>query len=158
MLVPQQALGSARFPRTQSSKSGLSIEKTGRGVRPAGGGASLQRSDHRDGGAKAPLEFAGQGKGLLSGDQAQLFDGLTAAAHGGGDALMAIGLDANCFAEAQGLRDRCGAPGCGAHSRERLRVPWKGKAWNTPTEAHWGGDGKDRVAPKGALCRHRGLA
>jgi hypothetical protein len=37
-------------------------------------------------------------------------------------------------------------------------MPWKGKASNTRTEAHWGGDGKDRVAPKGALCRHRGPA
>ena len=26
---------------------------------------------------------------------------------------------ANCFAEAQGLRDRCAEPGCGAHSMER---------------------------------------
>jgi len=54
----------------------------------------MQFSEHQDGGTKAPLEFAGQGKGLLSGDQAQLYDGLTAAAHGGGDALLAIGLDA----------------------------------------------------------------
>ena len=44
---------------------------------------------------------------------------------------MAIGLDANCFAEAQGLRDRCAAPGSGSRSRERWGVPWKGKAWNT---------------------------
>ena len=43
-----------------------------------GGDASLQRLEHRDGGAKTPLEFAGQGKGLLSGDQAQLFGGLAA--------------------------------------------------------------------------------
>ena len=30
-------------------------------------------------------------------------------------------------------------------------MPWKGKAWNTPIEAHWGRNGKDRVAPRGAL-------
>ena len=72
----------------------VSTEKTGRGYRPARGDTSLQRSEHRDGGAKAALEFAGQSKGLLSGDEAQLFDGLPAAAHGGGDALVAIGLDA----------------------------------------------------------------
>ena len=51
----------------------------------------------------------GHGMGIFCRDQAELFDGLTAAADGGGDALMAIGLDANCFAEAQGLRDRCRA-------------------------------------------------
>jgi hypothetical protein len=61
-----------------------------------GGAASLQRSKHGDAGAKAPLKFAGQGKGLLSWDRAQHFDGFTAAAQGGGDALVAIGLDANC--------------------------------------------------------------
>jgi hypothetical protein len=37
---------------------------------------------------------------------------------------MAIGLDANCFAEAQGLRDRCAAPGSGSRSRERWDGPW----------------------------------
>ena len=93
----------------------------------------------------------GHRMGIFCRNEAELFHGLTAATDGGGDALMAIGLDANCFAEAQGLRDRCGAPGSGSRSRERWGVPWKGKAWNTPTEAHWGGDGKDRVAPKGAL-------
>ncbi|MEY3751119.1 MAG: hypothetical protein RLZZ186_1538 [Cyanobacteriota bacterium] len=39
-------------------------------------------------------------------DQAERFEVLNAATYGCGDALMAIGLDANCFAEAQGLRDR----------------------------------------------------
>jgi len=32
-------------------------------------------------------------------------------------------------------------------------VPWKEKAWNTPTEAHWGGDGKDRGAAWPDPCR-----
>ena len=116
-------LGSARFARTQSSRPAVSTKKTGRGYRPAGGGASLQRLEHRDGGAKATLEFAGQGKGLLSGDQAQLFDGLTAAAHGGGDALMAIGLDAIWIGvEHQGAELTAGSGGA-CHGRGRRGTP-----------------------------------
>jgi hypothetical protein len=91
-------------------------------------------------------------------DQTELFDGLAAATDGSGDALVAIGLDANCFSEAQGLQNRCGAPVSGSRSRQRWGVPWKGKAWNTPTEARCGRGGKDCVAPKGALYRHRGPA
>jgi hypothetical protein len=52
------------------------------------------------------LEMPGHRMGIFCMNQTELFDGLTAATDGGGDALMAIGLDANCFAEAQGLRDR----------------------------------------------------
>ena len=39
---------------------------------------------------------------------------------------MAIGLDANCFEEAQGLREKCGAPGSRSCSRERWDVQRRG--------------------------------
>jgi hypothetical protein len=55
--------------------------------------------------------------------EAELFHRLGAATDGGSDLLMAMGLDANCFAEAQGLRDRYAAPGSGSRSRERWGVP-----------------------------------
>ena len=40
------------------------------------------------------LEMPGHGMGIFCRNQAELFDGLPAATDGGGDALMAIGLDA----------------------------------------------------------------
>ena len=64
------------------------------GYRPAGGGASRGGSDHRDRGALLALEKPSHGIGIFCRNQAELFYGLTAATDGGGDALMAIGLDA----------------------------------------------------------------
>jgi uncharacterized protein (DUF433 family) len=71
--------------------------------------------------------------GPPSGNEAHLFDGLAAAAKGNGVALMAIGLDANCFAEAQGLRDRHASPEHGSDSRDRRGSPWKERR-GTPAE------------------------
>ena len=56
--------------------------------------AEARASEHRHGGAKPPLQLASEGMGPLGGDEAHLFDGLTAAAKGNCVALMAIGLDA----------------------------------------------------------------
>lgn len=48
--------------------------------------------------------------------KANLFDRLATTAQGDIEALMAKGLDANCFAEAEGLRDRHASPGRGFRS------------------------------------------
>ena len=65
-------------------------EETGREPRQA----EARASEHRHGGAKPPLQLASEGMGPLGGDEAHLFDGLTATAKGNCVALMAIGLDA----------------------------------------------------------------
>ena len=54
--------------------------------------------------------------GFGHGHEADLLDRLTATAEGDIEALMAKGLDANCYAEAQGLRDRHASPGLGFRS------------------------------------------
>ena len=54
--------------------------------------------------------------GLGHGHEADLFDRLAQAAQGDIEAFMAKGLDANCFAEAQWLRDRHASPGLGFRS------------------------------------------
>jgi hypothetical protein len=76
-------------------------------------------SAHQHLGAKAALQLLGQLMGASHGHGAELADGLAAAADVDGVALMAIGLDANCFAEAQGLRGRRASPGRGSRSVER---------------------------------------
>ncbi len=67
--------------------------------------AETRASDHRHRGAKAALQLLGQLLGADHGHGAELADGLAAAADVDGVALMAIGFDANCFTEAQGLRE-----------------------------------------------------
>jgi len=76
-------------------------------------------------GVSGALEMPGHRMSIFCRNQAELFHRLAAATDGGGDALMAIGLDANCFAEAQGLRDRYAAPGSGGacHGRKRCGTP-----------------------------------
>ena len=66
--------------------------------------------DHRDGGVGPALQLAGQLMAFCHGHETDLFDRLASAAQGDIKALMAKGLDANCFAEAQGLRDRHASP------------------------------------------------
>jgi len=51
---------------------------------------------------------------------------------------MAILLDANCFAEAQGLRDRPASPEHGSGSRDRRGPPWK----------EWRGTPAERLPPE----------
>ena len=72
--------------------------------------------DHRDGGIEAALQLAGELMGLGHGHETDLFDRFAQAAQGDIEALMAKGLDANCFAEAQGLLDRHASPGRGFRS------------------------------------------
>ena len=72
--------------------------------------------NHRDGGICPALQLAGQLMCFGHGHEADLFDGLTATAQGDIVALMAKGLDANCFAEAKGLLDRHASPGHGFRS------------------------------------------
>jgi hypothetical protein len=57
--------------------------------------------------------------GTGHGHGAELADGLATAADVDGVALMAVGLDANCFAEAPGLRGRRASPERGSRSGER---------------------------------------
>ena len=74
--------------------------------------------------AKATLEFAGQGKGVLRVDQAQLFDVLAAAAHVGGHVLTAIVLDAIWIGA-----ELTACSGRACHGRERPPEPggrWSG--------------------------------
>ena len=97
-------------------------------------------SNHRDGGIEAALELAGQLMGLGHGHETDLFDGLTSAAQGDIEALMAKGFDAiwidmhhqgTDFA-AGGLADRHGRNGVGHRScaspRRLLQGPHSGLA------------------------------
>jgi len=93
------------------------------GNRPAGGGASRGGSDHRDGGALSALEIPGHGIGIFSRDQAELFDGLTAATDGGGDALMAIGLYAIWVGVKHQEADLAAGSGGAGHGRKRRGTP-----------------------------------
>jgi hypothetical protein len=56
--------------------------------------AEARASDRRHRGAEAPLELASELMGAGHGNVAELADGLAAAAHTGGEALVATRLDA----------------------------------------------------------------
>ena len=67
--------------------------------------------------------------GHLSGDQAELLDRLAAATDRGGDALMAIGLDAiRIGVEHQGA-DLAAGSGGACHGRRRRGTPDRGPLW-----------------------------
>jgi hypothetical protein len=91
--------------------------------RPAGGGASRDGSDHRDGGAFGALEEAGHCMGIFCRDQAELFDRLAATTNGSGDPLMAIGLDAIGIGVEHQKADLAAGSGGACHGRERRGTP-----------------------------------
>ena len=69
------------------------------------------------------LEMTGHRMGIFCRDQAELFHRLAAATDGGGDALMAIGLDAIWIGVEHQEADLAAGSGGACHGRERRGTP-----------------------------------